>query len=748
MLYFPRWKRLLVWLVVIIGVVVALPNILPQALLNQLPTVYSKLHLPMGVDLQGGSRLVVQLPKSEIAERDATIDVMKRRLDIGAAGFEDYSIAKQSRDKIRIEVPGLFDVQLLKDIVSVTARFSLYEEDTSVSVNDVVMGKVARPEGTIVTYSMDDPPVSYLLKDHPFLTNDNIAGAYAEKNANTDGSLLTVALDSEGQQKLSDFTRKNPDKRLIIVFDNEVLAAMRFPVPIDDGYIRVGPLPDDVAHNLETVLTTGPLPTDLTFIEERTVGGDLGSAYAKAGLHAAFGALVIVAVFMVLSYGLLGLTADVALAANLMMLVAVLSLVGTPLTLAGFAGLVLIIGVSVDANILIYERVREARRNNYSVTQAVEAGFSGAMSTIVDANVTTFIAALVLFMLGTGPIHGFALTVTIGILTSLFTTFTFTRMMISWWIRTFHPREIPQRIIRIIPPNTSIRFMKLGKITLALSTVLIILTSGLYVTAGVNYGIDFAGGSLAVLEAKNGKADIYDIASRVNDLNIGGVNVSPTKRPSEAELTIASQENGEDAEQTVAVKLRGEFGNDYTLQRLDIVGPTVSSELSRVSALAIFVSLLAIFIYVLWRFRWQFAIGAVLTTVHDIIILVGIFLLFQWQFNLWSIAALLAIIGYSLNDTIVVYDRVRSLLKKRGNIDMRSLVDIAINRTLSRTILTSLATLLAHIPLYYFGGADMKDFASVLLIGIIIGTYSSIFIAGPMLVLLKVKPKQTGIKGS
>ncbi|WP_297322725.1 protein translocase subunit SecD [uncultured Bartonella sp.] len=745
MLYFPRWKRLLIWLVVIFGFIVALPNILPQSILTHLPTFYSTLHLPMGIDLQGGSRLVVQLPENAIGERDQTIDVMKRRLDIGAADFKDYSITKQSRDKIRIEVPGLFDVQLLKDVVSVTARLSLYEEDSSVSVNDVIMGKIARPEGTIVSYSMDDPPVSYLLKNKPFLTNDEIAGAYAEKQP--EGSLLTIALDSEGQKKLADFTRQHPEKRLIIVFDNEVLAAMRFPAPIDDGYIRLGPLPDDVAHNLETVLTTGPLPTDLTFIEERTVGGDLGTAYAKAGLHAAFGALIVVGIFMILSYGLLGVTADIALAANLFMLVAVLSIIGTPLTLAGFAGLVLIIGVSVDANILIYERIREARRNNYSVTQAVEAGFSGAISTIVDANVTTFIAALVLFMLGTGPIHGFALTVTIGILTSLFTTFTFTRMMISWWIRTFHPREIPQRIIRLIPPNTSIPFMKLGKITLTISTLLIFLTGGLYYTAGINYGIDFSGGSLAVLEAKNGKADIYDIAARVAELNIGGVDVSPTKKTSEAELTIASQGNGEDSEQTVAVKLRGEFGTDYTLQRMDIVGPTVSAELSRVSALAIIVSLLAIFVYVWCRFRWQFAVGAVFTTIHDIIILIGIFLVFQWQFNLWSIAALLAIIGYSLNDTIVVYDRVRSLLKKQGGIKMTSLVDIAINRTLSRTILTSLATLIAHIPLYYFGGADMKDFASVLLIGIVIGTYSSIFIAGPLLVLLKVRPKAGAGKG-
>ncbi|MHC5306857.1 protein translocase subunit SecD [Bartonella sp. LJL80] len=739
MLYFPRWKRLLIWLVILLGFVVALPNMLPQTVLSKLPQWYATLHLPMGIDLQGGSRLVVQLPSDAIDKREETINVMQRRLDVGAADFADYTISKQGHDKIRIEVPGLFDVQLLKDIVSVTARLSLYEEDSSVSANDVITGKVALPAGSIIGYSMDDPPTGYLMKQTPFLTNAEVAGAYAEKQANN-RSMLTVALDSDGQKKLSDFTHNSPQKRLIIVFDNEVLAALRFPVPINDGYIRVGPLPDDVAQNLQTVLATGPLPADLTFIEERTIGGDLGTDYAKAGIYAAFGALIVVALFMILSYGLLGLAADIALAGNLCILVAVLSLIGTPLTLAGFAGLVLIIGVSVDANILIYERIREARRQNYSVTQAIEAGFSGALSTILDANVTTLIAAVVLFMLGVGPIHGFALTVTIGILTSLFTTFTFTRMMISWWIRTFRPREIPQRIIRLIPQNTSIQFMKLGKVTLGFSLVLILATAGLFWTAGINYGIDFTGGSLAVLEAKKGQADLYDVADRVMDLNIGGVVVSPSKKPSEALLTIASQGNGEDAEQTVAVKLRGEFDHDYTLQRMDVVGPTVSNELSRASALAIIVSLLAIFGYVWLRFRWQFALGAVLTTVHDIIILVGVFLLFQWQFNLWSIAALLAIIGYSLNDTIVVYDRIRFLLKRKGGIAMTSMVDIAINRTLSRTILTSLATLVAHIPLYYFGGADMKDFASVLLLGIVIGTYSSIFIAGPLLVLLGVKP--------
>ncbi|EJF90705.1 protein translocase subunit SecD [Bartonella tamiae] len=743
MLYFPLWKRLLIWLVVFLGFLIALPNILPQSLLSKLPNWYSTLHLSMGVDLQGGSRLVVQLPEYAIDKRDETMDVMRRRLDMVAIDFNDYTIHPQGHDKIRVEVPGLFDVQYLKDIVSVTAKLSLYPEDNSVPVNDVVTGKMGKLSDSIIGYSFDDPPAAYLMKKIPLLTNKNIVGA-ATDSAENGQAFLTITLDTEGQKKLADFTQNGENHRLISVFDNEVLMALSFPEQISEGYIRIGPFADDVARNLQTVLSTGPLPADLTFIEERTIGGELGADYAKSGLYAALGALIVVALFMILSYGLLGLAADIALASNLFILLAILSIIGTPLTLAGFAGLVLIIGVSVDANILIYERIREARRQNYSVAQAIEAGFYGALNTILDANITTLIAAVVLFFLGVGPIHGFALTVTIGILTSLFTTIVFTRMMISWWVKTFRPTEIPQRIIRLIPQNTAIPFMSFGKVTLGLAVILILATIGLFSTVGINYGIDFRGGSLAVLEAKNGEADLYDVAHRVMNLNIGGVTIEPSKSASIALLSISSQGNGEDAEQTVAVKLRTEF-DDYNLQRMDVVGPTVSEELSQASLLAIFVSLLAIFGYVWLRFRWQFALGAVLTTIHDIFILIGVFLLFQWQFNLWSIAALLAIIGYSLNDTIVVYDRVRFLLTKQGTITMSSLVDLAINRTLSRTILTSLATLVAHIPLYYFGGTDMKDFASVLLLGIVIGTYSSIFIAGPLLVLLRVKPASSAL---
>lgn len=744
MLYFPRWKRLLIWLIICVAFVVSLPNILPQSVLNFLPKSYATLHLPMGVDLQGGSRLVMQLPPNAVKDRDLAINVMQRRLDLSADNFSDYRINPQGRNKIRVEVPGLFDVQFLKDIVSATAQFSLYEENTTLPLNEVIEGKVAIPKGLKLTYSMDDPPTGYLIKTTPLLDNKQIANAYIEKQ-DKDQAILTIALNDDGKEKLTQFTKNHLNNRLIIVFDNEVMAALRFSQPINDGYVHIGPISNDVAENLQTLLRTGPLPSDVTYVEERTIGGDLGSDYAKSGLYAAFGALIVVALFMILFYGLLGVIANVALAANLCILLAILSIIGTPLTLAGFAGLVLVIGVSVDANILIYERIREARRHNYSVTQSIDAGFSGALSTILDANVTTFIAAFVLFLLGAGAIHGFALTVTVGILTSLFTTFTLTRMMMSWWVKTFRPTEIPQRILRIIPPNTKIRFMRFGKITLSLSVILVIVTFGLYALAGMNYGIDFNGGSLAVLEAKKGDANINDIQNRVMGLNIGGVVVAPSKKPNVALLTIESQDNGEDAEQTVALKLRSEFDDDYTLQRMDVVGPSVSQGLSTASILAIFVSLLAIFGYVLLRFRWQFAVGALLTTMHDIIILVGIFLLFQWEFNLWSIAAILAIIGYSLNDTIVIYDRVRLFLKKPTSMPITSLIDLAINRTLSRTILTSLATLVAHIPLYYYGVTDMKSFASILLLGIIIGTYSSIFIAGPLLVLFGVKTNKPTI---
>jgi SecD/SecF fusion protein len=282
--------------------------------------------------------------------------------------------------------------------------------------------------------------------------------------------------------------------------------------------------------------------------------------------------------------------------------------------------------------------------------------------------------------------------------------------------------------------------MKLSGITGAISAVACVAALGLYFTMGLNYGIDFDGGSSVELQSRDGAVDLEDINLRLSELNIANARVVQGKNENLAELQIGTQDSGDDAEQTVVVKLRDEFEQDYEFRRVEVVGPTVSEHLSRIGNAALGLSLIGVFAYLWMRFRWQFAVGAVLATVHDIIIMIGVFALFRLEYNLWSLAALLTVLGYSLNDTVVVYDRVRDNLRRYPQMRVSMLVDAAINQTLSRTILTSLVTVLALIPLYIFGGADIGSFAIMMALGIIIATYSSVYIAGPLLWLLGIRP--------
>ncbi len=443
---------------------------------------------------------------------------------------------------------------------------------------------------------------------------------------------------------------------------------------------------------------------------------------------------------MLLTYGLLGVIANIALIVNVVLILAVLTLFGAPLTLAGVAGIVLTIGMAVDSNVLIYERIREDRRAGFSVIQAIDLGFSRALATIVDANVTTLIAALVLFILGTGPVHGFALTVTIGIVTTLFTTFTLTRWLVSMWVQRSKPKEVPGAPLRLVPNDTKIPFMKLRGLTLGFSLLSSIAAIALFAIVGMNFGIDFKGGTMIEMQSHEGAIDLDDVYSRLDELNIGDVKIEPFKSEDRALITVGSQGEGEDAEQTVGVKIRGEFQDDYDFPRIDVIGPAVSSELSQAGGLAVALSLLAIFAYVWFRFEWHFALGAIIATVHDVLLLLGMFVIFQMEFNLWSIAALLAIVGYSLNDTVVIYDRVRENLRRYGtSMSLSAILDASINQTLSRTILTSLATFLALIVLYLYGGDDVRSFALTIAVGIVVATYSSIFVAGPLLMLFGLK---------
>ncbi len=388
---------------------------------------------------------------------------------------------------------------------------------------------------------------------------------------------------------------------------------------------------------------------------------------------------------------------------------------------------------------LIYERIREEHRAGRSIIQSIDVGFSRALATILDANITTLIAAVVLFYLGSGPVRGFAVTLAIGIVTSVFTAFTLTRWLVAEWVRRRRPKELPKARISALADGAAFKFMGIRRFTFALSIILSIATVVGLFTVNMNYGIDFTGGTMVEVQAKAQKADIGAIRSTLNGLNVGGVHVQGFGSPREVLIRVQASSDTDAAQQRAINSIRGALEKDYTIRRVELVGPTVSSELARAGTIAVLVALLAILVYIWFRFEWQFALGAIIATVHDVIMTIGMFEVTQIQFDLTSIAAVLTIVGYSLNDTVVVYDRMRENLRRYKKMPLPKLIDLSINETLSRTVLTSTTTLIALLALFIFGGEVIRSFTAAMIFGVVVGTYSSIFIAAPVLIVFKLR---------
>ncbi|MFP1632482.1 protein translocase subunit SecDF [Zhengella sp. ZM62] len=837
MLYFTRWKTILIWLSVLAGLVFAAPNLFSQSTLDALPDWMPKQQMTLGLDLQGGSHILLRIERDDIVKDrlEATRDEIRRLLreeSIGYTGLTgsgrnvqvrirdaqqvtaarealspltepvsagmfgggtiqevsleepepgllrftltedglDYRtsaaltqsievvsrrvnelgttepvIQRQGNDRILVQVPGLDDPQRLKDILGQTAKLTFQMVDQSVPVQDALEGRP--PAGTTIMYSNDDPPVPYLIEDRVIVSGENLVDAQPTFDQRTSEPVVSFRFDTKGAQRFGQATQQNVGRLFAIILDQRVISAPVIREPILGGSGQIsGSFTAQSANDLAVLLRAGALPATLTIIEERTVGPGLGADSVAAGQLAAMIGAVLVLVFMVLAYGLLGVIANIALIANIGMIVALLSVLGATLTLPGIAGIVLTVGMAVDSNVLIYERIREERRNGRSVIQAIDAGFSRAMATIIDANVTTLIAAVILFYLGTGPVRGFAVTLAIGILTTVFTAFTFTRWMIAAYVRSQRPKELPGALVHLVPAVTKIPFMWLRRATFSLSALAAIGALALFVTVNMNYGIDFKGGSLIEIKAREGAADISDIRGRLGELNLGDVQVQEFGDPSEVLIRVEAQGGGENAEQSVIAKVRDELEEAYEFRRVEVVGPTVSGELARAGTLGVLASLAAILLYIWVRFEWQFAVGAILATMHDVIMTIGFFVITGIEFNLSSIAAILTIVGYSLNDTVVVYDRVRENLRRYRKMPLPQLLDMSMNDTLARTVMTSVTTLLALLALFMFGGEVIQSFTAAMIFGVVIGTYSSIFIAAPLLILFNLRSGKVTIE--
>ncbi len=698
------------------------------------------------VEITPDNKLTVALTPQGIDERMSalvtqSIEVIRRRID--ELGTTEPTIQRQGTNRILVQVPGFDDSERLKDLISRTARLTFHMVHPTISATQAQSEGL--PVGTFILPSVNG--FDELLFEEVAIGGESLVDSQPGFDQQNAQAIVSFRFDTRGAIIFAEITSANVGRRFAIVLDNQVITAPTIQTAITGGSGQIsGSFTSESANDLAVLLRAGALPATLDIIEERSVGPSLGADSVSAGLLAGIVGGIGVIIFMLISYGLFGIFASISLVLNIVLVLAALSMLGATLTLPGIAGIVLTVGMAVDANVLIYERIREEMVGGRTVHQALEAGFKRAMGTIIDANVTTFIAAAVLFFLGSGPIQGFAITLALGILTTMFTAYFVTQFIIGRWYSIKRPKTMRVQLVSLVPQDTKIPFMAWRKIAMAFSVLAIIGSLGVYGAKGLNMGIDFLGGSAVEVQAVVGEADIADIRTRVGALGLGDVQVQGFGTPIDVLIRVEAQSGGDTAQQDAVRAVTDALGEDYEIRRVEVVGPTVSGELAVAGAIAVFVAIFAVLIYIWFRFEWQFAVGAVIALVHDVILTIGLYALIGFEFNLSSIAAILTIVGYSLNDTVVVYDRVREYLRKFRKIKVSDIINMSINSMLSRTLLTSVTTALALMALVVFGGEVIRGFTISMTWGVLVGTYSSIFIAAPILIFFGLKTRQDAEK--
>ncbi|WP_404403916.1 protein translocase subunit SecD [Pelagibacterium halotolerans] len=693
------------------------------------------------------NRIRIALTEEGIASRMSSlvtqsVEVIRSRID--EVGTTEPVIARQGDDRILVQVPGFDDSERLKDLISQTARLTFHLVYPNMSVAQA--RQQGLPVGTEIVPTREGG--EELIYEDVALGGEQLVDAQPAFDQ-SNRPVVSFRFNTQGAITFGEITSENVNRRFAVVLDGEVITAPVIQQPITGGQGQIsGNFTSESASDLAVLLRAGALPATLDVIEERTVGPSLGADSISAGVTAGVIGTLGVALFMLAAYGLFGLFANIALVINVGMILAALSTLGATLTLPGIAGIVLTIGMAVDSNVLIFERIREEFGAGRTAYQAIETGFKRAMTTIVDANVTTLIAAGVLFFLGSGPVQGFAVTLAIGVLTTMFTAYLVTQLLVGYWFSWKRPKTLRVNILeRFLPTEPKIPFIGWRKIGFAFTIVLILGTVGLEATRGLNLGIDFTGGSSIELQAKEGEADIGALRAELGALGLGEVQVQEFGAPQDVLVRIGTQEGGDTAQQEAMTLVADTVSDQYDVRRTEVVGPTVSGELAFNGIVGILVAMVGIVIYVWLRFEWQFSIGAILALVHDVILTVGLFALLQLEFNLSSIAAVLTVIGYSLNDTVVIYDRIRENLAKYKSIPLGDIINMSLNQTLTRTILTGGTTALALLALVFFGGEVIRSFTIAMAWGVLVGTYSSLFVSAPILLYLGVKTRSEAEAG-
>ncbi len=704
----------------------------------------------LGLDLQGGMHLLMKVDtshlngKAKVDAADRAIEVIRNRID--EFGVRETSIQKQGEDEVVVQLPGVTDRERALEIIGRTAmlEFKLVSNDQE-KLKEAIDGKV--PEGFELKRSEDDSS-PLLLESKALLTGDSLTNAEVHfSSAEFNEPVVGLKFNAEGAKKFADLTAANVGRRLAIILDGKVQSApnIREAIPSGEAVIS-GRFDIAQAQDLAVILRVGALPAPMHVEEERTIGPLLGQDSINKGIKAiVFGGLFVV-LFMAGYYLLAGVISDIALGMNLLMIVGGLGLlpmlfpgISATLTLPGIAGIVLSLGMAVDANVLINERIREEIATGRTLRVAITNGYNRAFSAILDSHMTNLIAAFMMFQFGTGPIRGFAVTLTIGLISSMFTSIVVTHtifeiMLNRGWIKDKLP------MFHLIG-HTKLDFIGKRKIFYALSIILMAVSFGAYFMNVKNktaYGIDFAGGQLQEYSFKTPPA-MDKLREDVKDLGLADASIQQFKDNPRVVLIRTT----EDKSKLLTDKLKATFPDqDIQILKIERVGPVAGKQLQGKALHAIFWSMIGILIYIAFRFKhFNFALAGIIGLLHDVVVGLGLLMVMHWQIDLLSITAFLTIAGYSISDTIIIYDRVRENKRLYGKMGLAEMINLSVNQTLGRTILTTGATLLTVLAILIYGGPVLRSFSACLFIGFMSGVYSTVYICSPLVLAWSKKRK-------
>ena len=691
----------------------------------------------LGLDLQGGTSFLIRLsPEGERSisadTLDQAVEVIRKRVD--QFGVSEPVITPQGADRILVQIPGLAPEQIAaarQQLAQVAKlEFRLVHPENDRLIAQVREGTDMVPAGYRIETQKEiseerEIKEELLVKVRPDLLGDRVRKAFPTYDEQGWG--VALQLDREGANLFGQLTEAHVGKRFAIVLDGRVQSAPVIREPIYGGHASItGDFTEEEVRNLASVLEN-PLQTPVTVEEERSVSATLGSDSIRSGVYAGLVGLALSFLFIIIYYRFAGLVASIALILNLVLLFGAMAMFNFVLTLPGIAGIILTIGMAVDANVLIYERLREELATGKPLNVALNAAYDRAFSAIFDSNVTTLITALILFWKATGPVKGFAVTLTIGIVASMFSALLVTRNCFNWAIASGVLKRVTMsNLIKA----TNFDFLSKRRLSVGISALVILVSVVVFAVRGEkNFGIDFKGGDLLVLEAQK-KVDEGDVRAALKQIDLEESVVQTEKSSGKEFLTIRSAPGTSDRIEKLLDEKFPEA--KFRVEQSDKVGKLVGDELARNSLIALGLGIIGILIYVTARFEFAFALGAIIALLHDVILTIGAFALFGRELSLIIVGAVLTIAGYSINDTIVVFDRIREGMRTTNASSLQFIMNRAINETLGRTILTGGTTVLSTLALYFLGGPVLHDFAFTILVGILVGTYSSIFVASPI----------------